>query len=176
MQRRQRVPVSAPPTCQPDSFQYLATQLAGARCATNSAELLSVENLIRRRSLARRRTRVERSRISFAVVSAKTRNSLSSLASPTSDPVLTTAWHSRHREARINSCFKDTMSDSILEIISAACCLYLSNFTLAAVHFSSALVHSDTNKPFFRPSGLISVTPKETNMFPQTNRQSTVLF
>jgi len=87
-----------------------------------------------------------------------------------------TAWHSRHREARINSCFKDTMSDSILEIISAACCLYLSNFTLAAVHFSSALVHSDTNKPFFRPSGLISVTPKETNMFPQTNRQSTVLF
>ena len=173
MQRRQRVPVSAPPTCQPDSFQYLATQLAGARCATNSAELLSVENLIRRRS-ADETTNSQQNRFCCCFGEDEKFLELARIADFRSST--DTAWHSRHREARINSCFKVRTSDSILEIISAACCLYLSNFTPAAVHFSSALVHSDTNKPFFRPSGLISLTPKETSMFPQTNRQSTVLF
>ena len=36
-----------------------------------------------------------------------------------------------------------------LESFQAACCLYLSNFTLAVVHSSSALVHSHTKKTGF---------------------------
>jgi len=55
------------------------------------------------------------------------------------------------REKRIlfKSLFLKQKVEVNLESFQAACCLYLSNFTLAVVHSSSALVHSHTKKTGF---------------------------